>query len=161
MSTKYDGMSGPELVEAYNKMAEEKGYAPVQRFSSTAKGIERCVAMEGYRQNTGDTPADTKPKKSATKPSKEKDGSLLSQFEAREGTIRKKVLEELLKNLGSQVKVRALIAKSYGADSEKGKSAIFMVIKGIDMMIEKHHIKVKLKRERDEKKEVSYGLYES
>lgn len=174
MTSKYDAMSDDELVAAYNKMAEEKGFFPVSRFSCKEVGIRRCEEMEQRSKQKGGGEEEKPPKKAKEpkvkkeKPPKQQKPAkankvkvtLLDHFEARDGSIRKKLIMELIAHKGRQVPLRDLIKSCY-TNAEEGKGAIIMVLKGVSMMIDKHKIPVVLRREKNDKKEVSYGLHDS
>lgn len=45
MPTNYDEMTGPQLVQEYNRMAAEKGMTPVKKFTDLKTGIRRCKIL--------------------------------------------------------------------------------------------------------------------
>jgi len=52
MEVEFANMKGPQLVAAYNKMAEELKLKPVARFSAHPVGVKRCQELAARVKNT-------------------------------------------------------------------------------------------------------------
>jgi hypothetical protein len=193
MTTKVADMTGPELVAAYNELAESEAgklchLRPVQRFSTREAGIARLEAaqssIKAYREGIKGLPeeapaveagvaeGDSK-KKPAKAPKEAKapkapkknapiegENAILTSFQAREGTNRKRMLHALCQHFGSQIAIPDLIKATYGKDADvvKLKGPFSMVLGGATVMIKKHHLPYQIKKGKDGKTP-TVGLY--
>lgn len=84
---------------------------------------------------------------------------LLKGFEAREGTIREKVINVLVDNLNKPVAIKDLLKAGYGNQKDENVGALRNVLKGVDVMIEKNKLPVKLENQKLDDGTGAYGLF--
>lgn len=89
------------------------------------------------------------PKSSGQEP--KKTGTIRDQFGLREGSNREKLVDCLLEAKGKPVPITALLKAVYGNTNEEGKTALNMVLKGIQTMINKNKIKLEIIKTKTEK----------
>jgi len=152
----YEEMSGPELVTAYNKLAEQAtGVKPVTRFADRVSGLKRVKEL-ALTISSGQKGGAPEPKKAE---SGDSDMTALEKkieaFEVRSGTNREKVLKKLLPNLGKQIPQGELLKAAYGSQNTENTGALAMVMKGIKDVIQKKKLPYVLTRDRKEK---TYGI---
>lgn len=149
MKKTLDEMSGPELVQEYNALAAGNGLKPIQRFATREKGLARVKALKanGPKLVTSD------PITTATDPS-----SLCEQFGQRAGTNRESLLNALHAELGKQIPISSLWISVYG-ESAVDAGKLGQVMKGLLVAIEKGALPYEIRKDKDEKKEITYGLY--
>lgn len=178
------------LVQAYNEMAVEAAGLEIpatatKRFSTRDAGLRRCedlyksiVEKKGteYEQpeqpiptNSGqDRPAAKKvkakpkpalkskklqPKTPKEKKPKEPKSELAEACGIRNGSLHLKIVEFLHKRLGEQVSEKSIIHHLYGDDRKTNRIVDLMKV------MSTNHFKVT--QQKDEKGNVSYGLYKS
>lgn len=91
-------------------------------------------------------------------PSNTKGGAILESFQPRAGTVREKVLVELIESRNKSIPVVNMLKAAYGNMKEENTTALGMVLKGVRDMIDLHKLKFELKRD-GRGKDVTYGLY--
>lgn len=153
----YAEMTGPELVDAYNK---KSGKPPIKKFKDKATGL---AAMAKLASKPSTNAAATKSLSEVVrKPAKvEKEGSankLAAEFGARVGSFREKLIIALDESYRKLVPVEDLLKAVYGSKNNENTGALTMVIKGAQTMIEKNKLPYTLKKEKNEG-EISFGLW--
>lgn len=86
--------------------------------------------------------------------------ALLKGFEAREGTLKEKLIKVLVENLGKPVPTKQLLKAAYGNQNEENIGALRNVLKGITVAIEEKKLPVEVNHVNDEDMN-GYGLYVS
>lgn len=99
----------------------------------------------------------TQPATAAAQGNGAKKGTLRDQFGLREGTNREKLVDALLAAKGKALGVSALLKATYGNAKEENKGALMMVMKGVQIMIDKNKIKLTLVKAK-EGKEMTFAL---
>lgn len=87
-----------------------------------------------------------------------KKGGIREQFGLREGTNREKLVDALLAAKGKAQTVSQLLKATYGNAKEENKGALMMVMKGVQIMIDKNKIKLSLIKGKTEDKEMTFAL---
>jgi hypothetical protein len=131
----YEGLSGPELVKAYNKMAQVLGEKLIARFSSAEVGRRRCAEIAEKLASAGKTVVDEASK---------------AIFGARPSSKRGKLFSFLLKRVNKSLPVGDI---AEGVGQARGT-----VMSGLRML------KARLSKERSAEYELvkdgaDYGLY--
>lgn len=85
-------------------------------------------------------------------------GSVLAQFDAREGTFRAKCLQILCDNKGKMLPVKDVLKATYGSASEDNMGKLNMVLKGVTDMANANEIAWHLERGKDDKDSLTLGL---
>ena len=156
MTTKdYAEMTGPELVAAYNK---KSGKPPIKKFKDKATGLAAMAKLVTEAK----AKAATKPAKVAGAAKTEKavsENKLAAEFGCRVGSFREKLIIALDENYRKFVKTDDLLKAVYGSKNNENAGALTMVLKGAQTMIEKNKLPYELKKEKNEAKEISYGLW--
>src|ERR1044072_5859331 len=121
----YSTMNGPQLVTAFNLMAnsqlgKELNAKPVTRFSTTAAGVKRCEQLESSIRARGNglAQADKQSKpivpegfaKQVVKPKAE---GIFAEFKTNPRKNRGKLLGRLAESINSQVSVDDLLTAVY------------------------------------------------
>lgn len=88
-----------------------------------------------------------------------KAGQALAAFGARESSNRERLLTRLTESINKQVPLVELIKATYGNQKEENKGPLGMVLKGVQIMIDKGKLPYKLIKEKADG-EISYGLHE-
>lgn len=146
MAKSISDMNGSELVVEYNRLAAASGQKPVKRFADRKSALKRIAAL---KQTSS----------SGKKPKEDKRSKIGIEFNVRRGTNREKLLEALNANYKKQVTKRDLLKAVYGSGSEDNKAAIQMVMNGIEYMIGKGKLPYKVVKEKNDQKEITFGLY--
>ena len=160
MSTNFKEMTGPQLVEAYNKMATAKGLPPVKRFSNAAVGLRRCLDLSEGKAAGGAKKTAAKPVKKVNGAKEDKRSPIGIQFEVRHGTVKAKIVDALGSAKNKQLPINVLLKAGYGSMNVENKGALGMVLKGVQANIKKHRLPFNLVKEKNaETKEISFGLH--
>jgi hypothetical protein len=85
--------------------------------------------------------------------------SIVEACGVRGGTNRAKALDHLYSKLGKQATTPSIMAAVYDESEEVNKNAFYTVMKALVRDMTNSKAKYTIKRERDEKGNVSYGLY--
>lgn len=157
----FQTLNGPQLIEAYNNMAtgeygKRLNAKTVSRFSDATTGRKRCEALASSIRAMIQSDAAIKAEE-ATKPKGKKVETAFGAIT--KGSNRITALECLLKNKGSQVGLSAITKKIYGSDGPEFAGPIYMVIKGLYMLIDGRKLPFELRKIK-EGKDISYGLYD-
>ncbi len=159
MPTKdYAEMSGPELVEAYNK---KSGKPPIKKFKDKATGLAAMAKLtteKVAKATAAKVSAVSKPK-TAKEPKEGSTNKLAAEFGARVGSFREKLIIAFDESYRKLIKVEDLLKAVYGSKNNENTGALTMVIKGAQTMIEKNKLPYELKKEKNEAKELSFGLW--
>ena len=166
MTTKdYAEMTGPELVAAYNKIS---GKPPIKKFKDKATGLAAMAKAQSAKAAAAtvkSVAASTAGKlsevvrKPKTAPKEGSANKLAAEFGARVGSFREKLLIALDDHYKKMVPELDLLKAVYGSKNTENSGALTMVIKGAQTMIEKNKLPYNLKKEKNEDKEVSFGLF--
>lgn len=153
----YAEMSGPELVEAYNK---KSGKPPIKKFKDKATGL---AAMAKLATKPSAAAASKSLSETVRRPAPAivKEGStnkLAAEFGARVGSFREKLIIALDESYRKLVPIAELLKAVYGSKNNENTGALTMVIKGAQTMIEKNKLPYVLKKEKNEG-EISFGLW--
>lgn len=152
----YAEMSGPELVEAYNKVS---GKPPIKKFKDKATGLAAMAKIESEKANRKKMSA-AKGNGSAKAPKEPSANKLAAEFDARPGSFREKLLIAFDDNYRKFVKTKDLLKAVYGSMNLENTGALTMVIKGAQTTIEKKKLGYELRKEKDaDTKDISYGLW--
>jgi hypothetical protein len=85
---------------------------------------------------------------------------IYGSFEYRKGSGKDKVAKYLASNFGKQVTLNQVGRAAYGTKwKEDKKSALNMALRGVSMRLKKRKIPAQLKREKNDKKEVTVGFH--
>lgn len=157
----YADMTAGELVEAYNA---KSGKDPIKKFRDRATALARLAALDNEKSQA--KAATAKPEKNGKGESEQESGGgnisenkLAAEFKARIGSFREKLLIALDNSFGKQVPVAELLKEVYGSKNVDNVGALGMVIKGAMATIKKNKLPYELKKEKNEAKEVSYGMH--
>lgn len=150
----YADMSGPELVEVYNKIS---GKPPIKKFKDRATALKRLAELQTAAAKSPPSPAASAT--SANSAEKISDNKLAAEFGARPGTNRERLLKALDENYKKQVPILDLLKAVYGSKNLENTGALGMVIKGAEGTIKKHKLPYQLKREKNDAKEATIGLH--
>jgi len=151
-----ENLSAKELVRAYNELAEQLGLKPVKRFTDRAVGIKRITALRqqqsvSQKEEVLDNqaiivPTTTEEEDSEMSTTKKK---IIDQFQSRDKTLRQKAVHCLVGSLNRPVLRKELSRTLYGRTAGyEGK--LQMVLKGVQVDIEKRKVPVKFVSERTE-----------
>ena len=140
-------MTGPELVAEHNRLAASNGAKPVKRFATRKAALKRIAEMK---------PAKGKKAKALKEDKRSKIGQ---EFNVRAGTHREKLLDALHGNFKKVMTKRDLMKAVYGNVSDENKSAVQMVMNGLYFMIDKYKLPYKIMKQKNEQKEITFGLY--
>lgn len=163
MATKdFADMNLAEMAEAYNKIS---GKDPIKKFKDKATGLKRLAEASSKKA----AEKATAPKAAATgsdtvrKPKAEpKEGSAnkrAAEFGCRVGSFREKLIIALDESYKKLIPELDLLKAVYGSKNTENAGALTMVVKGANIMIEKNNLPYILKKEKNEAKEISYGLF--
>jgi hypothetical protein len=144
MTNKLGEKTIPELTAAYNAIASSKGKKTVVKFKDKKTAMTRLEEIKGSPTN-GKTNGKTAPSR----------GAIQDVFNFRKGSVREKLLEKLIANLGS------MIPKSKLGALAAGLSGIEWRISGSPDTtgnLSTKKLPFELKSEKGEK-EREYGLY--
>jgi hypothetical protein len=169
--TDYSTMSGPELVRAFNTMAnsdtgKELGTKPVNRFADTEVGRKRCEFLEssirarvsGLKAADFDSEAkEVTRTRTRTKKAAATDGGIFDEFKTATTRYRGKALAALHENLNNQVAAGELARAVYGKVGLVGP--LKMVLRGLQASIKDDRLPYELKKEATKEGALSYGLY--
>lgn len=160
MPTKdYAEMSLVELAEAYNKVS---GKEPIKKFKDKATGLKRMAEIQTAKAAAKQVAAANK-SDVVRKPKKEpKEGSenkRAAEFGCRVGSFREKLIIALDENYRKMIPELDLLKAVYGSKNTENSGALGMVWKGAQTMIEKNKLPYELKKEKNDAKEVSFGLF--
>lgn len=162
MTTKdYAEMSLAELATAYNKVS---GKEPIKKFKDKATGLKRMAELQSAKTvKTVAAATASKLSDVVRKPkAAPKEGSAnkrAAEFGARVGSFREKLLIALDEHFKKMVSELDLLKAVYGSKNTENAGALTMVIKGAQIMIEKNKLPYILKKEKNEAKETSHGLF--
>lgn len=151
----YAEMSGPELVAAYNK---KSGKPPIKKFKDKATGLAAMAKLMS-KPSAATAPLSEIVRKVKPEPKEGSANKLAAEFGARVGSFREKLLIALDENYKKMVPVPELLKATYGSKNIENAGALTMVLKGAQTMIEKNELPYTLKKEKNEAKEISYGLF--
>lgn len=158
MAKDYAEMSLAELAAAYNK---KSGLPPIKKFKDKATGLKRMAELMSKPPKMA--AAESKLSDVVRKPAKVvKEGSAnkrAAEFGARVGSFREKLIIALDEHFKKQVSTPDLLKAVYGSKNTENGGALTMVLKGAQTMIEKNKLPYTLKKEKNEAKELSFGLY--
>lgn len=157
----YADMSGPELVEAYNKIS---GKPPIKKFKDRATALKRLAELQTAAAAKAPPSPSVRATASATAPGtkstdKTSDNKLAAEFGARSGTNREKLLVALADNFKKQVPVLDLLKAVYGSKNLENTGALGMVLKGAEATIKKHKLPYLVKKEKNDANEPTIGLH--
>lgn len=188
MEVEFANMNGPQLVAAYNKMAESLKLKPVARFSAHPVGVKRCqelaarmkelpvteivpaTTIEAAKKEESEVPKAkanvSKPVKTAKKVIARKPKSdvpdnrskIAIEFDARAGTVRQKLLDELHANYRKMIDQNKLLKACYGSMNNENVGALNMSVKGALKTIKDKKLGYEIRKVKDDKG-VSFGLY--
>jgi hypothetical protein len=162
MSTKdYAEMSLAELATAYNKIS---GKEPIKKFKDKATGLKRMAELQSAKTvKTVAAATASKLSEVVRKPkAAPKEGSAnkrAAEFGCRVGTAREKLVIALDANYKKMVPALDLVKTVYGSKNIEKIGSLDMVVKGAQKMIDKNKLPYILKKEKNEAKEVSHGLF--
>lgn len=157
MKKDYAEMTGPELVEAYNKRS---GKPPIKKFKDKATGLAAMAKLDTEKAAIKKVaPATPKATKAAKEPKEASANKLAAEFGCRVGSFREKLIIALDDNYKKFVKTEDLLKAVYGSKNNENTGALTMVIKGAQTMIDKNKLPYELKKEKNDAKEISYGLW--
>lgn len=148
----YAEMSGPELVEAYNK---KSGKPPIKKFKDKATGL---AAMAKLQTKVVVKPLSDTVRKPKAAPKEGSANKLAAEFGARVGSFREKLIIAFDESYRKLVATGDLLKAVYGSKNTENTGALTMVIKGAQIMIEKNKLPYVLKKEKNEG-EISFGLW--
>ena len=140
-------MNGPELVAEFNRLASTNGQKPVKRFAT------RKVALKKEPTVKGKAPKDKKV------PKEDKRSKIGVEFNVRAGTNREKLLDALYDSYKKPITKRDLMKAVYGNVADENKAAVQMVMNGLYYMIDKGKLPYKIMKQKNEQKEITFGLY--
>lgn len=152
--SEFENMSGPELVQTYNRMAMSRGLRTVARFADTAVGRRRCEALASQINGT---PGPIVQHDIREEPSKV---DIFAVFKTHIGKFRGKLLNELYKKRGTQVALIKLIMAVYGSCNNGRRGALLMVMKGLEGSIKKKRLPYRIEKQKTDAGVISYGLYD-
>ena len=161
MAKDYAEMTGPELVEAYNK---KSGKPPIKKFKDKATGLAAMAKLTTEAKATATVKsvavatADKLPK-AAKAPKEGSSNKRAAEFGARVGSFREKLIIALDENFKKMIPELDLLKAVYGSKNTENAGALTMVLKGAQIMIDKNKLPYILKKEKNEAKEISHGLY--
>ena len=186
MLPEYEKKTGPELIAAYNALAETDagkaaGAKPVTRFSDRETALKRVLSLHkkvhgddagavvAVTKKTDDKPDRASPA-TAVHPTEEallpEEGdvdmaqvqAIVEKFAPRPGSNREKALKTLAGKFGKPVPRTTLLKATYGSANEKNIGALSMVLKGAESTIKGKKLPLQIVRERDEKEGMTYAL---
>lgn len=176
----FNNLNNPELVKVFNEMAVEAAKLDIpvtatKRFSTRDAGLRRCEELlktitekkgETYEQPKEDKsepkerktaePKKDKPATAAAKKEKPERDEIAEACGVRAGSLHARILECLYRKLGEQVTEQAIIKHLY-PDKPVGHKT--NRIKDLMKVMKTKYYKVK--KQEDEKGNVSYGLYKN
>lgn len=163
--SEYDNMNGPELVRAYNEMANsEAGRAlsthPISKFTDLETGRRRCEALASNirARLAGLEAADNQEATDATEEVPVEGGSIFVEFKTNTKKNRGKLLKVMSERMNQPTYVNDLVQAVYGTKTEGANvGALKMVMRGLQASIERG-LPYEIVRKKDENG-VSYGLY--
>lgn len=159
MTTKdYAEMSLVELANAYNKIS---GKEPIKKFKDKATGLKRMAELQSAKAAAKAVAPKLSEVVRRPKPAP-KEGSAnkrAAEFSARVGSFREKLLIALDESFKKMIPELELLKAVYGSKNTENAGALTMVIKGAQTTIEKNKLPYALKKEKNEAKEISYGLF--
>lgn len=126
-------MTGPELVEAYNKIS---GKDPIKKFKDRATALKRLAEAETAKATKTAAPANTKAKVTTTPKNGVVQTGILGEFKFRPNSPREKLLLALKESMGKQVPVEQLASKVFGNKSTDSVAKVFSTWSGIPWRID-------------------------
>lgn len=146
-------MNGPELVAEFNRLASTNGQKPVKRFATRKAALKRIVALKKEPTVKGKAP------KAKKAPKEDKRSKIGVEFNVRAGTNREKLLDALYDSYKKPITKRDLMKAVYGNVADENKAAVQMVMNGLYYMIDKGKLPYKIMKQKNEQKEITFGLY--
>ena len=150
--SEFENMSGPELVQAYNRMAMSRGLRTVTRFADTAVGRRRCEALAS-QINGAVVQHDIREQPSGV--------DIFAIFKTNTGKFRGKLLDALYSKRGTQVTLNKLIMAVYGSCNNGRRGSLLMVMKGLEGSIKKKRLPYRIEKQKTDAGVISYGLYKT
>lgn len=160
----YENMSGPDLVRAFNEMAAALNVKTVSRFADATAGRRRCEALasrlrareSGLAEEAEQAEAPRRRKRAVQR---DLPIDIFAEFKTNTGKNRGKLLSWLNDHMGQQVALKRLVQHVYGRDSAESDGALKMIIRGLQLSIQKDRLKYELRKSKLENGGLSYGLY--
>lgn len=150
-------LSTTQLAEQFNELAKKTGDKPVKRFPDRKTAERRLSALKAKAGQTNGVKLKRIPK---VKAAKEDNRSKISkEFGARVGTNREKLIQYLHDNFKKQVAITDVVKAVYGKADPALRAAVMMVAGGIPVMIKKQKLSYDFKKDKNEEKELTIGLY--
>lgn len=148
----YAEMTGPELVEAYNK---KSGKDPIKKFKDKATGLAAMAKLQSAKPSAKLSDV---VRKAAKAPKEGSENKRAAEFGARVGSYREKLIIALDASFKKMVPTEELLKAVYGSKNTENTGALTMVLKGAQTMIEKNKLPYLLKKEKNEGA-ISHGLF--
>jgi hypothetical protein len=136
-------MTGPELVSAFNEIADKIGVPKVKRFATLEAGTRRLEEVKKKMNGKSHSPDDK---------------TLLAAFKARPGTKREKLIKRLLQDVGKPVPITQLLVAVFGRSSKELRGPLMMNMNGVKAMIIKHKLPCTIVKTRGNK-ENNFALH--
>lgn len=172
-------VSTSALVAAHNAAAEMLGQKTVSKFQDRATAERRTRAMvsqitdlskrpEPFREGEAaqpSAPVVQGTKEQASKPADTPKPSGALDFGERPGSKRERLIKILVRNRNEYVTLADLIGAVYGGNVnefmiDEMKGPLMMVMKGMEAMIEKRKLPVKIVKQK-QGKDIKYGLIDA